>query len=305
MIDLKQLIEQGVHYGHKTSYWSPLMEPYIWGHKNKVHLIDVSKTAVMLERSADFLKAMVAEGKSIMWVGTKRPAREIIKRIGTELNQPYVTHRWIGGTLTNYSQVKKSVTKLLHFEDILAKAESSNSHYTKKELNKLQKIVTRLRANIGGISSFRWPVGALVVVDVKKEHSAIKEASVMGIPVVALVDTNSNPELVDYIIPGNDDAPKSINIIMDYLAQAVKAGVAASKTKAPVVEEAIAEEVTTAPDVLSLEADEAAQGNAKTQKAEAKAARLKKMKDEVKNQAEAAAAKRAELKKKLDNSNKA
>lgn len=219
-IDLKKLIQAGVPFGHPTSSWAPKMAPYIWGHKNKVYLIDVSKTAHQMEKAAEFLKSVILDGKSILWVGTKKPAREIIQQTAESLNFPYVAHRWIGGTLSNFIQVKKSVTKLLHFEDILSK--DDHEHYTKKEISTLQKKQYRLKANIGGIINLKWPLGALVIVDVRKEQAALKEAVGLGIPVVALVDTNSDPSLVSYVIPANDDAPKSIRIIIDYLADAIK-----------------------------------------------------------------------------------
>jgi small subunit ribosomal protein S2 len=219
-IDLRKLIQAGVPFGHPTSSWSPKMAPYIWGHKNKVYLIDVSKTAHQMQKAADFLKSVIMDGKSILWVGTKKPARDIIQATASALNCPYVAHRWIGGTLSNFIQVKKSVTKLLHYDDILSKTD--HEHYTKKEISTLQKKQLRLKANIGGILNLRWPLGALVIVDVKKEQAALKEAAGLGIPVVALVDTNSDPSLVQYVIPANDDAPKSIKIIVDYLADSVK-----------------------------------------------------------------------------------
>lgn len=222
MIDYGSLIKAGVHFGHQTSRWCPLMARYIWGHKNKVHLIDVSKTAQQLEKAAQFLKEVTASGKSILWVGTKKPAQKIMTETAQDLNMPHVSHRWIGGSLSNFLQVKKSITKLLHFEDIIKKAD--RSFYTKKELNTYQKVVDRLRKNVGGIISLKWPLGAIVVVDVRKEGSAIREAVTMNIPVVAIVDTNGDPSLVDYVIPANDDAPRSIKVIIDYLSDSVKKG---------------------------------------------------------------------------------
>ena len=230
MIDFRRLIKAGTHFGHQTSRWSPKMAPYIWGHKNGVHLIDVSKTAHQLEKAAKFLESISAQGKSVLWVGTKKPAQAIIYTTATHLNMPYVNHRWIGGTLNNYAQVKKSVTRLLHFEDIIDRSEKF-PHYTKKELNTFSKVVDRLKKNVGGIRSLSWPVGALVVVDVKKERSAIKEAASMKIPVIALVDTNSDPSLVDYVVPGNDDAPRAIQVIIDYLMAAVEKGIQETAAK--------------------------------------------------------------------------
>lgn len=229
-IDFKDLVKAGVHFGHQTSRWCPKMQPYIWGHKNKVHLIDVSKTAHQMEKAAKFLESVAAEGKTILWVGTKKSAQEIIASIANSLNMPFVNHRWIGGTLSNHSQVKKSVTKLLHYEDVIAKAENFPL-YTKKEFNVFQKNADRLTKNVGGIRSFHWPVGAIVLVDVTKERSALREAAAMGIPVVALVDTNGDPSLVNYVIPGNDDAPRAIKVVLDYLAQAVQGGKASATSQ--------------------------------------------------------------------------
>lgn len=228
MIDFRSLIKAGVHFGHQTSRWCPKMAPYIWGFKNDVHLIDVSKTAAQLEKASKFLESIVAEGKTVLWVGTKKPAQGIVQEAAIKSEMPFVNHRWIGGTLSNYSQVKKSLTKLLHYEDVLSKTDKF-PHYTKKEFNVFQKIVNRLIKNVGGIRGMRWPVGALVLVDVSKERSALKEAAAMGIPVIALVDTNGDPSMVDYVIPANDDAPRSIKVIIDYLAEAAQRGKAAAK----------------------------------------------------------------------------
>lgn len=225
------LIKAGVHFGHQTSRWSPKMAPYIWGHKNKVHLIDVSKTAYQLEQAARFLEAVAADGKPILWIGTKKPAQKAIKYVATSLDMPYVNHRWIGGSLSNFGQVRKAVTKLLHFKDVLARSEKF-PHYTKKELNTIQKVATRLEKNIGGIVNLTWPIGAVVIVDIGKEQSALREAIVMGIPVVGIVDTNCDPSLVYYVIPANDDAPNSIKVILDYLSLAVGKGQEAIAKKA-------------------------------------------------------------------------
>lgn len=227
MIDFRELVKSGVHFGHQSSRWCPRMAPYIWGQKNGVHLIDVSKTAYRLEQAAKFLAETAKSGKNILWIGTKKPAQASIKEAAQVCGMPSVTHRWIGGTLTNHLQVKKSITKFLHLGDVLLKsadAQGTGTHYTKKELNSFQKRVDRLEKNIGGIVKMKWPIGAIVTVDVRKEMSAIKEAATMGIPVVSIVDTNSDPLLVDYVIPANDDAPKSIKILVDYLAEATKKG---------------------------------------------------------------------------------
>ena len=230
MIDFRELVKAGVHFGHQTSRWIPKMNRYIWGVKSNVHLIDVSKTAHQLEKSAQFLQVVASEGKQILWVGTKKAARDVIKSVATKLEMPYVNHRWIGGTLSNFAQVKKSITRLLHYEDVLEKSEKY-PHYTKKELSKIKKNVDRLKNIIGGITKLTWPIGAIVLVDVNKEHSALKEAVTVGVPVVALVDTNSDPSLVDYVIPANDDAPHSIAILLEYLQEAVEKGRQAALVK--------------------------------------------------------------------------
>lgn len=230
MIDLKKLIDNHVQFGHKSSTRHPGMEPFIWGRRNDIYLIDVSKTANQLEKAAEFLKNTAAAGKSILLVGTKKAAQPAIGKMAKELGVPYVTHRWIGGTLTNYRQIKKAVANYLHQIDILAKSEQLQ--YTKKELGKMQKNVERLQKNIGGITKLVWPVGAIVVIDVKKEHVAVKEANFVGVPVVALVDTNCDPRGIDYVIPANDDSPRSINFLMDYLSAGIKQGLEAAQVKA-------------------------------------------------------------------------
>jgi len=230
MIDFRVLVKAGVHFGHQKNRWCPKMAPYIWGTKNNIHLIDVSKTAFLLEQAAKFLQQTAAEGKTILWVGTKKAAKLNILKTAQELSMPYVNHRWIGGTLSNFGQVKKSVTRCLHYEDVVSKS-GEESHYTKKEFNTFQKIVDRLEKNIGGIKKLAWPIGAMVVVDVYKEQAAVKEAIKMGIPVVGLVDTNCDPTNISYVIPTNDDVPRAINVIMDYLKQSVLAGVETAALK--------------------------------------------------------------------------
>lgn len=274
MIDFKQLAKAGVHFGHQTSRWNPKMAPYIWGSRSGIHLIDVSKTAQQIEKAAKFLEDVAAQGKQILWVGTKKQAQNAIAQVAP-LKMPHVTHRWIGGTLTNNGQVRKSITRMLHFEDILGKSEQFQ--YKKKELGTFQKIVDRLQHNVGGIKSLRWPVGAVVLVDVRKEQTALKEAATMGIPVVALVDTNGDPSAVDYVIPANDDSPKSIAIIMDYLIAAAQRGVArAGQQKvveaAPELPELIAEQ---SPELILKKLEEEEEGeSAESKKAKVEQKRM-------------------------------
>ena len=253
MIDLRELIKNGVHFGHQTSKWSPKMEPYIWGYKNNIHLIDVSKTAFELERASKFLESVAAEGKTVLLVGTKKAASSIIEKTAKELHQPFVAHRWVGGTFSNYRQVRKAISNLLHYEDILAKSEQFN--YNKKELNTLKKRLGRLDNIVGGIRNLSWPIGAVVIVDVKKEHVCVKEANAMGIPVVGIVDTNSDPSGVDYVIPANDDAPRSIAVLVEYIAAAIARGQAIAAAK-PKEELAVTETFETLYEGVGLDSEE-------------------------------------------------
>ena len=234
MIDLRLLIQNGVHFGHQTARWSPKMAPYIWGFKNGIHLIDVSKTAQQLEKAAKFLEGMAGQGKTILFVGTKKAAAGSIRKVAEELKLPFVAHRWVGGTFTNYRQVRKAIANMMDSEEILKKSDTLN--YTKKELNLLKKRTARLENIVGGIRHLSWPVGAVVVVDVKKENVVIKEARASGIPVVALVDTNCDPTHIDYVIPANDDAPRSIELLINYLGEAIARGqkVASARPKSEV-----------------------------------------------------------------------
>ena len=226
MIDFRQLIDAGLHFGHQKSRWCPKMKPFIWGHRGGIHLIDVSKTAQALQKTASFLESIVARGETVLWVGTKKSAKDIVGQIGQELDMPYVNYRWVGGTITNFHQVKKAVTKLLHYEDILKKSTDDSSVYTKKELVRFQKMAERLRRSVGGLKSLTMPIGAIVLIDVKKEQTALFEANVANVPVVGLVDSNSDPSGINYIIPGNDDSAKGIAFVLNYLKDAVKKGLA-------------------------------------------------------------------------------
>ena len=229
-MNYRTLIEAGVHFGHQKTRWCPLMKPYIWGLKSGIHLIDVSKTLQALEEAGKFLEQIAAEGKQVLFVGTKPAAQKIIEEAAIRAKAPFISYRWVGGLLTNHSQVKKSLVKMLNYEEVLEKAE--DFRYTKKELNSYKKIAEKLNKSLKGIRELSWPVGAVVLVDAKKENTALKEAIQSEVPVVALVDTNTDPSGVDFVIPGNDDSPKSISLIVDYLATFVERGKAASVAKA-------------------------------------------------------------------------
>jgi len=222
MIDIKELLKAGVHFGHQTSKWCPSMAPFIWGAKNKIHLIDIAKTAFLLNRATSYLEEVSAEGKDILWIGTKKSARNIIERTAKSLNMPFVIHRWIGGTLSNYSEIKKAMTRLLHLRDVLDRASARS--LGKKEISSLQKEVARLERNIGGILNLKYPPAAVVIVDAKKEHAAVKESLGLKIPIICMVDTNTNPTNINFVIPANDDAPRSIECIINHLSNAVANG---------------------------------------------------------------------------------
>ncbi|KKQ33114.1 MAG: 30S ribosomal protein S2 [candidate division TM6 bacterium GW2011_GWF2_37_49] len=221
MLDLHEMLQTGIHFGHKTSRWCPKMRPYIWGSKNKIHLIDIAKTAALLEKIGNITKEVTSKGGVFLFVGTKKAAQPIIQRVATNVKMPFVINRWVGGTLSNFDQVKKAITRLLHLRDVVTK---SAGYYKKKEIVMLQKEIERLEKNVGGIIDLSFPPAALIVVDVKKERAAVKEASALGIPVIAMVDTNTDPEGVSHIIPSNDDSPKAIEFVLNYIEGRIKEG---------------------------------------------------------------------------------
>ena len=221
-LDLQSMLKAGMHFGHKTSRWSPKMRPFIWGAKNKIHLIDISKTALLLERAGSILKDLASQGGQFLFIGTKKPAQSLVKKTASNLEMPYVINRWIGGTLSNFDQVKKAVTRLLHLRDVMKKP---SALYKKKELTMIQKDIARLEKNIGGILDLSYPPAAVIVIDAKKERSAVKEASRLGIPVISMVDTNTDPEGISLVIPSNDDSPKAVSFVLSYLEEHIKAGV--------------------------------------------------------------------------------
>lgn len=222
IVDLKKLVEAGVQWGHQTWRWCPKMSPYIWGKKNGVHLINVQQTANKLKEACDFIEEAAQSGKQVLFVGTKSAAQESVKAAAKRINQPYVVTRWLGGLLTNLTQVMKSVSKFLRLQKNMK--DTQESSYTKKERMQMQKSVDRMQPLVEGIVDLKWPIAAVVVIDPRKEHVAIKEAIAEGIPVVALVDTNTDPKGVDFVIPGNDDGKESIALIINILADAFERG---------------------------------------------------------------------------------
>lgn len=219
----EQLFEAGVQFGHRTQCWCPKMAPFIWGKKDGIHLINVALTDIQLTKAEKMLEDIAAKGLPILWVGTKKIARNIVSKFAQECSSPFFANRWVGGTLTNYAEVKKAVKKMLYNKEIYTKSESQDI-YTKKELNLLQKKVERSERIISGIEKLSYPIGALIVTDVQKDKVAVKEAIRIGVPVIGFVDTNADPEGITIVIPTNDDLENSLSIIAQYLSTAITKG---------------------------------------------------------------------------------
>lgn len=228
-VDIKALLAAGVHFGHKTSRWHPKMAPFIHSKRQDSHIIDLVKTVEGLEKALPFLTATVASGKQVLFVGTKRQAKDIVKAAAIEAGQSYVTERWMGGMLTNSQTINQRIKELKSLESKMISGELSN-RYSKLEVQRFQEEIDDLNFKYGGIKDLNGKPGALFVVDVPTERNAINEAVRLGIPVVAMVDTNADPTNVDYIIPANDDAIKGIQLILDYVKQAIAEGQATRKS---------------------------------------------------------------------------
>ena len=203
-VSLRDLLEAGVHFGHQTRLWHPRMRPYIYGEKNGVHIIDLQKTAVQLNDAIRFIQATAARGQSVLFVGTKRAARDIVSEQAGRSGMFYVNNRWLGGTLTNFKTVQKSIDSLVKLER--ARDDGRFDSLTKKEALDLTRKIAKMERSLGGIKNMKGLPGAMFVIDPKREHIAVREANKLGIPVVALCDTNCDPDNVDHVIPGNDDA---------------------------------------------------------------------------------------------------
>ena len=225
-VSLRDLLEAGVHFGHQTRRWNPKMRPFIYGNKNGIHIIDLQKTARGLIDASRFISSTVAHGGAVLFVGTKRAGREIVSEEANRSGQFYANNRWLGGTLTNWATVKKSIDRLLQLEK--ARDEGRFELLTKKEALELNRDIERMEKSLGGIKNMKGLPAALFVIDPKKEHIAVKEATILGIPVVALCDTNCDPMGIHYVIPGNDDALKSIRLFTAAVADAAIEGRAQS-----------------------------------------------------------------------------
>ena len=221
-VTMKDLLSAGVHFGHQTSKWNPKMKPYIFGARNGIYIVDLQKTVKMAQRALEFLRNSVAEGKSIMLVGTKSQAKDVVREEAVRAGSYFVTSRWLGGFLTNFQTIKKGMERLEEIEKM--KTDGIYELISKKEVSKLEKEREKLADTFSGIRGMKKLPDIMFVVDPSHEEIAVKEAKRMGMPVVALVDTNCDPDPVDYIIPGNDDAIKSIKLFATFVAEAIIEG---------------------------------------------------------------------------------
>lgn len=214
---MKDLLEAGVHFGHQTKRWNPKMKPYVYGARNGIYIIDLQKTLGLARDASDFVKKVAGEGKKVLFVGTKKQARDIVGQEAKRADQYAVTNRWLGGTLTNYSTIKASIDQLKKYNAMEESGELQALN--KKHLARITKHREKLEKNLGGIKDMRKLPGALFIIDPSKEHTAVLEANRLGIPVISVVDTNCDPSGIDYVIPGNDDAIKSIRLFCSLIAE--------------------------------------------------------------------------------------
>ncbi len=221
-VTMKQMLEAGLHFGHLTRRWNPKMRPYIYGPRNGIYIINLDKTMRLFNTAYEYIMSEVARGGSILFVGTKRQAREIIKEEAERCGMYYINHRWLGGTLTNFQTIKKSIDRLKSIEAM--QEDGSINRFPKKEILLMAKEQIKLNRNIGGIKLMKGLPAAVFVVDPRREQIAVNEAVKLGIPVVGLVDTNCDPDGISYLIPGNDDAIRAIKLIVSKMADAVLAG---------------------------------------------------------------------------------
>lgn len=245
-VTLLDMLKSGVHFGHQTERWHPKMKQYIFGSRAGVHIIDLEKTLAKLEAAQDFVRKLSSEGKTILFVATKRQAKEIIKKYAVEAGMPYLIERWVGGFLTNFGVVSRNMQRLRKLKADFKTGEMAK--YKKHEQMEFQEEIDRLQFLIGGVENMETPPDALFIVDIKKESTAVAEAKKRGIPVIALVDTNTNPKDITYPIPSNDDATKAIELMCAVMADTIKEGrkikPQAAKKEEKVVKEAPKKEET-------------------------------------------------------------
>lgn len=226
VVTMREMLDSGVHFGHQTRRWNPKMKRFIFTERNGIYIIDLQQSLSFIDRAYEFVKETVAHGGSILFVGTKKQAQEAIAEQATRVGMPYVNHRWLGGMLTNFATVSKRVNRMKELEEIDFEDVAGSGH-TKKELLLLERELQKLQANLGGIRNMTRTPSAVWIIDTKKEHLAIDEANKLGIPVVAILDTNADPDEVTYPIPGNDDAIRSVALLTRVIADAVADGLMA------------------------------------------------------------------------------
>jgi small subunit ribosomal protein S2 len=221
-VSMRQMLEAGVHFGHQTRFWNPKMAPYIFGERNKIHIINLEKTQPMYAEAASFLKSIIADGGTVLFVGTKRSARDAIKKEAERCAMPYVNQRWLGGMLTNFKTIRQSIKRLTEITEL--STSGALDKRGKKEATQLRREMEKLERSLGGIKDMTSLPDALFVVDVGHEKIAVHEAKKLGVPVVAIVDTNCSPDAIEYVIPGNDDAMRAISLYAGGMAEAVIEG---------------------------------------------------------------------------------
>jgi small subunit ribosomal protein S2 len=237
-VNIQELLDNGVHFGHLTRKWNPNMAPYIYTERNGVHIIDLYKTAAKIEETSEALKKIANSGRKILFVATKKQAKDIVAEKAKAVNMPYITERWPGGMLTNFVTIRKAVKKMAHIDRM--KLDGSFDALSKREKLQINRQREKLEKNLGSISDMTRLPGALFIVDIKKEHIAVAEARKLNIPIFAMVDTNSDPRLVDFVIPANDDASKSIDKVLSFVINSVAEGLSerkADKEKVKVTKE--------------------------------------------------------------------
>jgi len=221
-VTMREMLEAGVHFGHQTRYWNPKMAPYIFGHRNRIHIVNLETTLAMYQEALKFVRQLSANKGAVLFVGTKRQAREIIKEEALRCGAPYVDYRWLGGMLTNYKTVKQSIKRLKDMEAMLQ--DGSLEKLPKKEALHYQREIVKLERSLGGIKDMNGLPDAMFVIDVGYHKGAVAEAKKLGIPLIGVVDTNHSPEGVDYVIPGNDDSSRAIRLYVRGIADAVLEG---------------------------------------------------------------------------------
>jgi small subunit ribosomal protein S2 len=222
VVSMKHLLEAGVHFGHQTRRWNPKMKKYIFTERNGIYIIDLQQTLALIEESYNFIRDSVRDGGSLMFIGTKKQAQEAVKENALRSGMPYVTNRWLGGTLTNWSTIKKRIEKFKELEEMETSGEIAAM--PKKEATRVRHQMTKLRRNLEGLRDMQGLPSAVFIIDPRKENIALMEARKLDIPVIAVVDTNCDPDLIDFVIPGNDDAIRAANLISQIIANAVLEG---------------------------------------------------------------------------------